>query len=82
MTDSICLDRDIEAIARELPASYKARWNSTRKAAVVRAVHAGMISKNKALERYRLSHSEFRSWQRSFETAGVDGLSVRELQAH
>lgn len=82
MTTTFCRDSDLEAIAKELPTSYRARWNSARKAAVVQAVDAGMLSKNKALERYRLSHSEFRSWQISFAAAGQDGLKIRELQAH
>ncbi len=47
-----------------------------RKAQVVRAVHAGIITLEEACRRYRLSTEEFGSWQRSIEAHGLPGLRV------
>lgn len=65
-----------------LPASYDTRWSASRKAAVVRAVQSGTLSLGTALERYRLSGNEFRSWEEHFATDGVRGLKARELRNH
>lgn len=69
-------------IASNLPASYATRWSASRKAAVVRAVHAGVLSLDKALDRYRLSGNEFRSWEEHLASEGVRGLRAKELRLH
>ena len=53
-----------------------------RKAAVVAAVQQGLISREEACRRYELSEEEFSSWQRSFETHGINGLRVTHLQQY
>ena len=65
-----------------LPTSYDTRWSASRKAAVVRAVQTGTLSLGTALERYRLSGNEFRSWEEHLATDGVRGLKARELRTH
>jgi hypothetical protein len=69
-------------IVSNLPASYATRWSASRKAAVVRAVHSGQLSLGTALERYRLSGNEFRSWEEHLAIEGVRGLKARELYLH
>lgn len=69
-------------IVSNLPASYDTRWSASRKAAVVRAVHTGAISLGTALERYRLSGNEFRTWEEHLASDGVRGLRARELRMH
>ena len=45
------------------------RWTIRRKAAVVAAVRTGMITLQKACERYELSVEEFVTWQSGAEKA-------------
>ncbi len=60
----------------DLPAPDIKRWHIHRKAEVVRAVRAGVISLEDACRRYCLSAEEFDSWQRSVEKHGLPGLRV------
>lgn len=74
--------KDSSSEPANLPASYATRWSASRKAAVVRAVQTGTISLGTALERYRLSGNEFRSWEEHLASDGVRGLKARELRSH
>ena len=74
-------DSSAETVSN-LPASYATRWSASRKAAVVRAVHSGEISLGTALQRYRLSGNEFRTWEEHLAAEGVRGLKARELRIH
>ena len=51
-----------------------------RKAAVVAAVSAGVITVEEACRRYQLSEEEFVSWQRAFEAFGLRGLRTTRTQ--
>lgn len=51
-----------------LPPSYTVRWVPRRKANVVAAVHAGILSMTDACFRYRLSPEEFLEWERQYKT--------------
>ena len=64
----------------DLPPPNTARWVASRKATVVRAVAAGLISQREALERYALSDEEFESWCRAVADHGVEALKVTALQ--
>ncbi len=57
------------------------RWVPRRKAQLVLAVKAGLISLDDALSRYRLSPEEYLSWAQSFEQRGIDGLKTTKVQA-
>ena len=50
-----------------LPPSYTVRWVPRRKADVVSAVHAGILSMTEACTRYRLSPEEFLEWERQYK---------------
>jgi hypothetical protein len=50
-----------------LPPSYTVRWVPRRKANVVAAVHAGILSMTEACFRYRLSPEEFLEWERQYK---------------
>ena len=56
-----------ERMLAQLPPSNNQRWTFSRKAAVVAAVEAGIISFGEAAHRYRLSEEEFLAWQREVE---------------
>ena len=51
-----------------------------RKAAVVAAVSAGMITVEEACRRYQLSEEEFVAWQQAFEAFGLRGLRTTRIQ--
>ncbi len=51
-----------------------------RKAEVVACVRAGLITHEKACERYMLSEEELLSWDSYLDSHGVPGLRVTRLQ--
>jgi hypothetical protein len=63
-----------------LPPPETKRWVIRRKAEVVAAVRAGVISLEDACRRYTLSIEEFLSWQRLVDSHGLPGLRVTRLQ--
>ncbi len=63
-----------------LPAPNTKRWVIRRKAEVVAAVRAELISMEQACERYMLSVEEFLSWQGLVENHGILGLRTTRLQ--
>jgi len=64
----------------DLPPSSTRRWVIRRKAEVVAAVRAGVISLEDACKRYTLSVEEFLSWQSLVDSHGLPGLRVTRLQ--
>jgi transposase-like protein len=66
----------------DLPAPDTRRWVARRKAEVVAAVAAGLLSLEEACRRYNLSAEEFASWQRAIDRHGLGGLRVTRLQAY
>ncbi|MGH6973790.1 MAG: DUF1153 domain-containing protein [Stellaceae bacterium] len=63
-----------------LPPPATKRWVIRRKAVVVAAVRAGVISLEEACKRYTLSIEEFLAWQRLVDSHGLPGLRVTRLQ--
>ena len=66
----------------DLPPPETERWVIRRKAEVVAAVRAGLITLEEACERYRLSVEEFLSWQRLIDKHGMRGLRTTRLQQY
>jgi hypothetical protein len=66
----------------DLPPRDTVRWVSRRKATVVAAVRAGVISLDDACARYALSVEEFLSWAHTIERHGIAGLRVTHTQEH
>jgi len=66
----------------DLPAADTRRWVASRKAAVVRAVGAGLISRATALARYELSEDEFAAWEHAVDTHGEAALRATALQQY
>jgi hypothetical protein len=64
----------------DLPAPDTKRWVSRRKAEVVTAVRAGLLTLDDACRRYQISLEEFLSWQRLAESYGMAGLRATRLQ--
>jgi hypothetical protein len=63
----------------DLPAPGTTRWVIRRKAAVVAAVHGGLLSLEEARSRYILTAEEFLAWQDSINHFGLSGL-ITEIQ--
>ena len=71
---------DGERLTRaDLPAADTRRWVPRRKARIVAAVEGGLISREAALKRYRLTAEEFDSWTAALSRFGMRGLCVTKL---
>jgi len=66
----------------DLPAAETRRWVASRKAAVITAVHAGLLSRKGALEMYALSDEEFSEWESAVRDHGIDALKTTALQRY
>lgn len=56
------------------------RWVASRKAAVVDAVHYGLLSRDEAIRRYGLTEEEFDAWASAFRQHGRNALKITHLQ--
>lgn len=63
-----------------LPPPETRRWVARRKAEVVTAVRAGVLSFEDACRRYGLSAEELMAWERALDRHGVEALRVTRLQ--
>ena len=66
----------------DLPPSHETRWVMSRKAKLIEAIHAGLISLEEAAERYRLTLDELTEWQNYFARHGARGLRTTFLQQY
>lgn len=66
----------------DLPPPGVGRWVIRRKAQLVAAVEAGVITLSDALDRYSVSAEEFESWQRSLRRHGIYGLRTTRSQIY
>lgn len=66
----------------DLPSPDTTRWVIRRKAEIVLAVHAGLLTLEEACGRYRLTAQEFFSWQSAIERHGLLALRTTQLQQY
>lgn len=66
----------------DLPPAQTRRWVASRKAAVVRGVSYGLMSKEEALQRYALSEEEFTEWVKAVAVHGEEALKATALQRY
>jgi hypothetical protein len=66
----------------DLPAAGTHRWVASRKAAVVQAVDAGLITADHACETWGLSDEELESWRKAVSHHGVAALRATALQRY
>ena len=66
----------------DLPDPSTRRWVASRKAAVVRAVEAGLISRADALKTYSLSDEEFDGWHALVAQHGEVALKTTFIQQY
>jgi len=66
----------------DLPAASTRRWVASRKAAVVRAVDAGLIDTQEACEIYSLTEEELASWRTRVHIHGEKALKATSVQKY
>jgi hypothetical protein len=66
----------------DLPPVDTERWVASRKAAVVKAVAAGLITREEAKARYALSEEELASWENAIIQHGKEALKATTLQRY
>ncbi|MEM7441038.1 MAG: DUF1153 domain-containing protein [Pseudomonadota bacterium] len=66
----------------DLPERNTTRWVARRKATVVTAVVAGLISAEEACEMYDLSKDELNGWIKAVRDHGTGALRVTALQKY
>ena len=66
----------------DLPPERTVRWVASRKAAVVKAVTHGLITREHALEMYQLSEEEFDGWDKAVAVHGEAALRATALQKY
>jgi len=66
----------------DLPPPGTKRWVIRRKAEVVAAVRAGLLTLEEACSRYTLTVDEFLSWQFSIDQHGLAGLRTTRIQQY
>ena len=66
----------------DLPPASTRRWVASRKAAVVIAVEAGLVSQDEAMEIWGLSAEELDAWKRAVARHGVAALKATAVQKY
>lgn len=64
----------------DLPPPETKRWVARRKAEVVAAVRAQLLTLEEACKRYNLSTEEFMGWEAAIDKHGLGGLRVTRIQ--
>ena len=66
----------------DLPEPATRRWVASRKAAVVRGVVYGLITRDDALKLYDISGKEFQAWFTAVSDQGEAALNTTALQKY
>ena len=66
----------------DLPPVDTRRWVASRKAAVVKAVACGLISRDEAKARYALSEEELKGWEDAVRNHGTKALRATSIQRY
>lgn len=66
----------------DLPEPNTGRWVASRKAAVVRAVEAGLTKRDDALEMYEISDEKLDGWQSLVVRHGESALKATGIQRY
>jgi len=79
---SVTLPDGTQMTRADLPAPTTRRWVASRKAAVVRAVDAGLITIEEAMTTYLLSREELDGWRQAVARHGVAALRATAAQQY
>ncbi len=64
----------------DLPPATTRRWVASRKAAVVRAVNAGLVSESEAMRIWSISQEELDEWINAVTRHGTAALKATQVQ--
>ena len=78
----VTLPSGVKMTRADLPDPATRRWVASRKASVVRAVSAGLITQKEALDMYGLSEEEYRGWHVMVVRHGESALKSTRLQRY
>jgi hypothetical protein len=79
----LVIGSDGRALTRaDLPTPNTRRWVVSRKATIVAAVGAGLLSLDEARDLYMLTLEECRTWERLIRKYGFAGLRVTRIQCY
>ncbi len=79
---AVTLDDGTVMTRADLPDPKTRRWVASRKAAVVKAVDAGLITRDDAVEIYALSEEELDAWFVAVEKHGESALKATAIQKY
>ncbi len=79
---AVTLDDGTVMTRADLPDPRTRRWVASRKAAVVRAVGGGLITRDWAMNTYGLSAEELTGWQSAVESFGEEALKTTTIQRY
>lgn len=66
----------------DLPPRTTRRWVASRKAAVVRAIAAGLVTRDWAMNHWELSEDELEEWEQAVARHGEAALKATHLQRY
>jgi transposase-like protein len=66
----------------DLPPDSTRRWVASRKAAVVRGVLSGLITRSEAMKMYGISDEELSGWIQAIADHGMDALKATTLKKY
>ncbi|KMK67379.1 DUF1153 domain-containing protein [Puniceibacterium sp. IMCC21224] len=66
----------------DLPSEDTKRWVASRKASVVKGVLYGLLTREQAEERYRLTEEELNEWIRAVASHGEEALKTTAIQKY
>jgi hypothetical protein len=66
----------------DLPPEHTTRWVASRKAAIIKALQGGLISRDEALSRWSLSDEELGEWENALANFGECALKVTRTQQY
>jgi len=67
--------------AHDLPDPTKTwRWTATRKAMLIRAIEAGVITEGLVYTRYHVSPEELAEWRRKYATGDLSALKQKNMR--
>ncbi len=80
--NSVRLPNGVLMTRADLPDRATKRWVASRKAAIVRAVEAGLLDRSEACEMYALTEDELDSWSDAVRSHGEAALKTTRLQRY
>lgn len=63
----------------DLPPTNLKHWLPCHKASILTTVRGGLIGADEICKRYQLTMEELKTWERAFESHGIEGLRVTRI---